>query len=119
MNLMDIYIYVYVYIHISPPLHRPLAGKSYVCLKCLFFRNLGDAKPDLLIFKLLLRPWDPSHRVERQKLMVNSQEEAAVFTNQKKAFTSRVQVDNRISTPISYLNFGEQNISRSRFSLHS
>ena len=31
-----------------------------------------------LIFKLLLRPWDVFHRVERQKLMVNSQEDVSV-----------------------------------------
>ena len=30
------------------------------------------------IFMLLLWPWDLSHRVERQKLMVNSQEEMSV-----------------------------------------
>ena len=30
------------------------------------------------IFKLLLRPWDLSHRVECQQLMVTSQEETAV-----------------------------------------
>ena len=31
-----------------------------------------------LIFRLLLRPWGLSHRVERQKLMVNSREEMPV-----------------------------------------
>ena len=31
-----------------------------------------------VICKLLLQPWDLSHRVERQKLMVNSQEEMSV-----------------------------------------
>ena len=31
-----------------------------------------------LFFKLFLRPWDLSHRVERQKLMVTSQEEWSV-----------------------------------------
>ena len=43
------------------------------------FGNDGDAKPVLLgIFKLLLRPWDLSHCVERQKLMVISHEEMSV-----------------------------------------
>ena len=32
----------------------------------------------LFLFKLLLRPWDLSHRVERQKLMVNRREEMSV-----------------------------------------
>ena len=32
----------------------------------------------LIICKLLLRPWDLSHRVERQKLMVKSREEMSV-----------------------------------------
>ena len=32
----------------------------------------------LVRFKLLLRPWDLSHRVERQKLMVNGREEMFV-----------------------------------------
>ena len=32
----------------------------------------------LWIFKLLLRPWDLSHRVEHQKLMVTSREEMSV-----------------------------------------
>ena len=31
-----------------------------------------------IIFKLLLRPWDLSHRAERQRLMVNTQEEISV-----------------------------------------
>ena len=31
------------------------------------------------MFKLLLRPWDLSHRAERQKLMVISQEEVSVL----------------------------------------
>ena len=44
----------------------------------MYFRNDGDAKPDLLIFKLLLRPWDLAHRVERQKLMVTSREGVSV-----------------------------------------
>ena len=48
------------------------------CSKICFFSNDGDAKPDFVIFKLLLRPSDLSHRVESQKLMVTSWEEAAV-----------------------------------------
>ena len=32
----------------------------------------------MFTFKLFLRPWDLSHRVERQKLMVISQEEMSV-----------------------------------------
>ena len=32
----------------------------------------------ILLFRLLLRPWDLSHRVERQKFMVKSQEEIYV-----------------------------------------
>ena len=31
-----------------------------------------------LVLKLLLRPWDLSHRVKPQKLMVTSQEEVSV-----------------------------------------
>ena len=31
-----------------------------------------------VIFKLIPRPWDLSHRLERQKLMVISQEEKSV-----------------------------------------
>ena len=45
---------------------------------CVFLRIDGDAKPDFLIFKLLLRPWSLCHRVERQKLMVIRQEEMSV-----------------------------------------
>ena len=45
----------------------------------MFFRNNGDAKPLFyFVFKLLLRPLDLSHRVERHKLMVNSKEEMSV-----------------------------------------
>ena len=44
----------------------------------MLFRNGGDEKPVFHTFKLLLRPWDLSHRVERQELMVNSQEEMSV-----------------------------------------
>ena len=36
------------------------------------------AKPKICILKLLLRPWDLSHRVERQKLTVTSREEMYV-----------------------------------------
>ena len=44
-----------------------------------FVRNDGDATPSFFCFlKLLLRPWDPSHRLERQKLMVNSRVEISV-----------------------------------------
>ena len=42
------------------------------------FGNHGDAKPVFFVFELLLRPWDLSHRVDRQKLMVTSKEETAV-----------------------------------------
>ena len=45
----------------------------------LVFGNDGDATPVFLcICKLLLRPWYLSHRVERQKRMVNSREEMSV-----------------------------------------
>ena len=43
-----------------------------------FPRNDGDAKPNMFTFKLRLRPWDISHRVERQKLVVKSREEMSV-----------------------------------------
>ena len=43
-----------------------------------FLRNDGDAKPVSFIFKLRLRPWDQSHRVKRQKLMVINREEMSV-----------------------------------------
>ena len=43
------------------------------------FRKGGDAQPAFFVLKkLLLRPWDLSHRLERQKLMVTSQEKTAV-----------------------------------------
>ena len=44
----------------------------------VFVRNDGDATPGFCILKLLLQPWDLSHRVKRQKLMVESQEEMSV-----------------------------------------
>ena len=37
------------------------------CFSKIVFGNGGDAKLDLFIPKLPLRPWDLSHRVERQK----------------------------------------------------
>ena len=49
------------------------------CFQILFFfRNDGNAKPELFIFRLRPRPWDLSHRVGRQKLMVTSREEMSV-----------------------------------------
>ena len=45
----------------------------------IVFGNDGDTKPDLFICRLLLRPCNLSHRVERQKLMVNSREEMSVL----------------------------------------
>ena len=50
---------------------------------CLYFRlntsilRLGSPKR-FVCFKLPLRPWDLSHRVERQKLIVNRREEMSV-----------------------------------------
>ncbi len=44
----------------------------------VYFRNDGDVCTTIFVFKLLLRPWDLSHRVERQKLMVISQDEMSV-----------------------------------------
>ena len=35
-------------------------------------------KLSYFVFELFLEPWDLSHRVERQKLMVNSQEEMSM-----------------------------------------
>ena len=54
-------------IHISSPLHRPLVTKVLLFLisSGFFCRNDGVAEPVFFICKLLLRPWDLSHRVER------------------------------------------------------
>ena len=56
--------------------------KNYVyatLFERLYFSNDGDATPSFFfIFKLLPWPWDLSHRVERQKPMVNGQEEMSV-----------------------------------------
>ena len=49
-----------------------------VCVCVCFSRNDADAKHDLFIFEMLLRPRDLSHRVERQKLMVIRREEVSV-----------------------------------------
>ena len=83
MNINNnIYMYIHVYkdkkyknLHCSP-FHRPLAAKSECFQKVCGFRSDGLQK--LICFKLLLRPWDLSHRVERQKLMVTSWREMFV-----------------------------------------
>ena len=43
-----------------------------------FSEMTGMQNQFFVILKLLLRPWDLSHRVERQKLLVNSREEMFV-----------------------------------------
>ena len=53
-----------------------LRGQIRIIL--IFFRNDGDATAVSLFFKLPVRPWDLSHCVERQKLMVVSREEMSV-----------------------------------------
>ena len=60
------------------PLRWPPAAKSYLISNNVFSRNDRDAKIDHLYFKLLLVPWNLSNRVERQKLMVTSQEKRSV-----------------------------------------
>ena len=56
-----------------------MAQILFVFSKMVLSRNNGNAKTAFfLIYKLLLRPWDLSHRVERQKLMVTSQEAMSV-----------------------------------------
>ena len=54
--------------------------KLCVCnvLRNIFSEMTGIQNLICFISKLLLRPWDLSHRVERQKIMVTSQEETAV-----------------------------------------
>ena len=74
------YTYIYIYIH-----------RSYFCLEGVFFRNDGDTKPFYVIFMLLLRPWDLSYRVERQKLMVNSRKEMPMRV-QKGGFVANLLV---------------------------
>ena len=48
----------------------------------MIYGNGGNAEPNFLIFKLLLRPWDLSHRLERQELMVNTREEMSMRVRQ-------------------------------------
>ena len=43
-----------------------------------FSEMMGERNLIFKMFKLLLRPWDLSHRVERQNLMVTSQEEMSL-----------------------------------------
>ena len=57
-----------IYIYISSVNNFSFASASggenhIVCSKTVFFRNGGNAKPEFY-FKLLLRPWTLSHRVE-------------------------------------------------------
>ena len=42
------------------------------------FSEMTEMEHVFFWFKLLLRPWDLSHHLERQKLMVNSWEEISV-----------------------------------------
>ena len=48
------------------------------CSKIYFSEMTGMQKLIDFMFKLLLRPWDLSHRVERQKIMVISRREMSV-----------------------------------------
>ena len=73
IELYIYYIYIYIYIH-----RPPMAHILFLCSKNVFSKNNGDAKPVFLFVFVLLRPWDISHRVERQKLMVKSWEEMSV-----------------------------------------
>ena len=70
-----------LHIYISSVTKFPFASASgsenHIC-RSVLFRNDGDAKPVFFIRKLLPRPWDLSHGVERQKLMVLSREEMSV-----------------------------------------
>ena len=78
---LSLYIYIHKNIHNKHtlfPLASASSGKNPIRSTNAFFRNDGDGKLEVFIFKLLLRPWDLSHCVERQKLMVSSQEEMSV-----------------------------------------
>ena len=55
----------------------------------------------ICFFKLLLRPWGLSHRVERQKLMVNSREEMSVRVR-KGGFVAKLFVRSNFG-PMFYL----------------
>ena len=68
---LNIRFCIHIYKHIRKYVLRVFFEKQQ-------FENDGECNTRLVIFKLLLRPWDISHRVERQKLMVISREEMSV-----------------------------------------
>ena len=83
---MNIYINIYIYIYINTntykfPFASDSSGENHSFFQKVSFsemtgmRNLSCSTFRLL---LLLQPWDLSHRVQRQKLMVNSLEEMSV-----------------------------------------
>ena len=63
-----------------PLLRQPLAAND-ICFQqyiyILFFSEMTRMR-NLVILKLLLRPWELSHRGGRQKIMVMSREEMSV-----------------------------------------
>jgi hypothetical protein len=66
-----------------------------------FFKDYGDAKANFFDFsKLLLKPWDLSRLIELEIWV--SMAGWILLYDPKAAFTSRVQVDNVISAPISF-----------------
>ena len=83
---MNIYINIYIYIYINTntykfPFASDSSGENHSFFQKVSFsemtgmRNLSCSTFRLL---LLLQPWDLSHHVERQKLMVTSWEEVSV-----------------------------------------
>ena len=61
------------------PFASASGGKStFVLQKCEFSEMTGMQHLTSLLFRLLLRLWDLSYRVERQKLMVKNWEEMFV-----------------------------------------
>ena len=58
------------------PFASACGGKHLICCQKVCFSEItGMRNLVSIFFKLLLRPWGLSHRVERQKLMVKKREE--------------------------------------------